>query len=120
MARVTIEDCIHKIPNRFDLILTAASRAKSLDSGSPLTVSRDNDKNTVIALREIEEGTIDINQTHENLITGLQHYAKSQDELLENTDESQAIAVEAQSDSLYSDSEFLESDSFQVVENIND
>lgn len=120
MARVTVEDCIHKIPNRFDLVLTAASRAKSLDSGAPLTVSRDNDKNTVVALREIEEETINIDQTRENLIAGLQRYAKPHTELLMDSDESQTIDAEMSADSLYSDSEFVESDSFQVVENLND
>lgn len=120
MARVTVEDCIHKIPNRFDLVLTAASRAKSLDSGAPLTVSRDNDKNTVIALREIEEETINIAQTQENLINGLQRYAKPQEELLENPDDAAIIEAEMSDNSLYSDSEFVESDSFQVVEDLND
>ncbi len=119
MARVTVEDCIHKIPNRFDLVLTAAGRAKSLDSGTPLTVSRDNDKNTVIALREIEEGTIDIAQTRENLINGLQRYSKPREELLEATEETEGIVAEMSSASLYSDSEFVESDSFQVVDDLN-
>lgn len=120
MARVTVEDCIHKIPNRFDLVLTAASRAKSLDSGAPLTVSRDNDKNTVIALREIEEETINIAQTRENLIGGLQRYASPQEELSDGSEDSQAIAADMGDTSLYSDSEFVESDSFQVVDDLND
>ena len=75
MARVTVEDCVVKIPNRFDLVLVAAGRAKSLGAGAPETVARDNDKNTVIALREIEEGTIDTNLVRENLIAGMQKYA---------------------------------------------
>jgi len=56
MAHVTVEDCVDKIPNRFDLVIVAAHRARQLSEGQPLTVERDNDKNTVVALREIAEG----------------------------------------------------------------
>ena len=55
MARVTVEDCIDKIPNRYDLVLVAAQRAKDIEAGSPIQVNRDNDKNSVIALREISD-----------------------------------------------------------------
>ena len=58
MARVTVEDCIDKIPNRFDLVMLAAHRARTISSGAPITVERDNDKNPVVALREIEEETM--------------------------------------------------------------
>jgi len=58
MARVTVEDCVDKVPNRFDLIMLAAHRARSISAGAPLTVERDKDKNPVVALREIAEGTI--------------------------------------------------------------
>ena len=57
MARVTTEDCVDKVPNRFDLVMLAAHRAREISSGSPLTVDRDNDKNPVVALREIAEET---------------------------------------------------------------
>lgn len=117
MARVTVEDCINKIPNRFDLILTAAGRAKSLDAGAPLTVDRDNDKNTVVALREIEEETISIEQQKENMVASLQRYARPQVQSVQKEDE-QDIAAELTS-SLYSDTEFEESDSFQVFDDIN-
>jgi DNA-directed RNA polymerase subunit omega (EC 2.7.7.6) len=60
MARVTVEDCITKIPNRFDLVVVAAQRARQLSAGAPLTVERDNDKNPVVALREIAAKTVDI------------------------------------------------------------
>lgn len=60
MARVTVEDCVEKIPNRFDLVVTAAQRARQLAAGAPLTVERDNDKNAVVSLREIADGTVDI------------------------------------------------------------
>ena len=58
MARVTVEDCIDKIPNRFDLVMMAAHRARMISSGAPITVERDNDKNPVVALREIEDETM--------------------------------------------------------------
>ena len=117
MARVTVEDCVKIIPNRFDLILTAASRAKSLDSGTQITLSRDNDKNTIIALREIEEQTIDLNQIHENMIAGMQRFAHHENPV--ETVESKVIETEGITEQLYSDAEFVESDSFQVVDDIN-
>ena len=58
MARVTVEDCIDKIPNRYELLMVAAQRAKDIAAGAPLTVDRDNDKNSVVALREIAAGAI--------------------------------------------------------------
>ena len=58
MARVTVEDCIDKVPNRFDLVMLAAHRARTISSGAPITIDRDNDKNPVVALREIEEETL--------------------------------------------------------------
>ncbi len=58
MARVTVEDCVVKIPNRFDLVLLSAQRARAVSAGAPLTIERDNDKNPVIALREIAEETV--------------------------------------------------------------
>ena len=65
MARVTVEDCVDKVPNRFELVMLAAHRARSLASGSPLTVDRDNDKNPVVALREIAEETLTADQLRE-------------------------------------------------------
>ena len=62
MARVTVEDCITKIPNRFDLVVIAAQRARQLSAGAPLTVERDNDKNPVVALREIAAETVQISK----------------------------------------------------------
>ncbi len=72
MARVTTEDCIDKEPNRFDLVILAACRARELASGYPPTVDRDNDKDTVIALREIAEETQTIEQLREKTVTALQ------------------------------------------------
>jgi len=79
MARVTVEDCIDKIDNRFELVMIAAQRARTLSSGAELTVERDNDKNCVIALREIAEETIDTKELEENLVLGLQRYVEPDD-----------------------------------------
>tara|TARA_B100001758_G_C17764374_1_gene281841 strand:- start:21 stop:404 length:384 start_codon:yes stop_codon:yes gene_type:complete len=76
MARVTVEDCIDKLDNRFELVMIAAQRARTLSSGAELTLDRDNDKNCVVALREIAEETIDIKEIEENLVLGLQKYVE--------------------------------------------
>ena len=76
MARVTVEDCIEKIDNRFELVMLAAQRARTLSSGAELTVERDNDKNPVIALREIAEETLDLEEIEESLVKGLQKYVE--------------------------------------------
>lgn len=72
MARVTVEDCIEKVPNRFELVLLASHRARMIREGSPLTIDRDNDKDPVISLREIADSTIDLKVVKEALISGLQ------------------------------------------------
>ena len=72
MARVTVEDCIEKIPNRFDLVLAAAQRARDISTGNPLTIDRDNDKNPVVALREIASETIDPDYLRDEIVRGLQ------------------------------------------------
>lgn len=72
MARVTVEDCIDKVQNRFELVMVAAQRARKIGTGAPLTVSRDNDKNPVIALREIAEETVNVEELREEIIRGKQ------------------------------------------------
>ena len=72
MARVTVEDCILKIPNRFDLVLLASQRAREITAGTPLTLERDNDKNPVVALREIADSSIDFDNLRQAVISGLQ------------------------------------------------
>lgn len=72
MARVTVEDCILNEPNRFDLVIVAAQRAKQISSGIPLTVDRDNDKDAVVALREIADSTIDRDGLKEEIIQNFQ------------------------------------------------
>ena len=76
MARVTVEDCIDKIPNRYELLMVAAQRAKDISAGSPITLPRDNDKNPVIALREIAEETVSIEELQKSLVMGLQKYVE--------------------------------------------
>lgn len=87
MARVTVEDCVEKIPNRFDLVLVAAQRAKDIGAGAPMNIERDNDKNTVVALREIAEDKIDCGMLEDELVTGMQKYVK-EDEAPADDDES--------------------------------
>lgn len=72
MARVTVEDCVDKVSNRFDLILLAAQRARQISGGADLTIDRDRDKNPVVALREIAEETVRPRELQEAVITGLQ------------------------------------------------
>jgi DNA-directed RNA polymerase subunit omega len=72
MARVTVEDCVDKVPNRFDLVLLAAQRAREISGGAELTLERDRDKNPVVALREIAEQTIKPKDLQEAAVTNLQ------------------------------------------------
>ena len=72
MARVTVEDCVDKIPNRFDLVLLASQRARQISGGAELTIDRDRDKNPVVALREIAEQTVRPSHLEESVVSGLQ------------------------------------------------
>jgi len=74
MARVTVEDCVEKVPNRFELVLMAAARARQISSGEEPTVPEDRDKNPVIALREIAEPTIGADELRETVIQGMQRH----------------------------------------------
>jgi DNA-directed RNA polymerase subunit omega len=76
MARVTVEDCVLKIPNRFELVLLAGQRARDVSSGARLTVERDNDKNPVVALREIADETVPLEGLKNSLISGLQKHVE--------------------------------------------
>lgn len=99
MARVTVEDCIREVPNRFDLVLLAAQRGRQISAGSPLTVSRDNDKNPVVALREIAEKTVSLEELQEGLIQGLQKHIpgeEPEEEVMQFIAEEQSYAGEAQ------------------------
>ena len=89
MARVTVEDCIEKVPNRFGLVLMAGHRARSIANGAALTIDRDNDKNPVVALREIADDTVAPDELRETIITTLQRV----DERTEAEDEAETVAL---------------------------
>ena len=89
MARVTVEDCIQKVPNRFNLVLLAAHRARAISAGAPILVDRDNDKNPVVSLREIADDVVDAEELRENLITSLQRV----DERSEAEEEAETLAL---------------------------
>lgn len=76
MARVTVEDCIELLPNRFELVSIAATRAKQIASGNPIHVERDNDKDTVVSLREIAEGKLSLDSLRNELTQSFQKYGK--------------------------------------------
>ncbi len=86
MARVTVEDCIEKVTNRFDLVMLASQRARSLSSGAELLVDRDNDKNPVVALREIAEEKLDLEEIEGSLVKGLQKHVESDEPTEEELD----------------------------------
>ena len=95
MARVTVEDCVVRIPNRFDLVMVAAQRAREIASGASITLDRDNDKNPVVALREIADLTINLEGLQESLVKGLQRQVEvdePEEEILEVMADEQALA----------------------------
>ncbi|MEL7254471.1 MAG: DNA-directed RNA polymerase subunit omega [Pseudomonadota bacterium] len=94
MARVTTEDCVDKVPNRFDLVMLAAHRAREISSGSPITVDRDNDKNPVVSLREIADETQSADELRERLIESNQ----TQIEVDEPEDDSMALLMGGEPD----------------------
>ncbi|MBV8238166.1 MAG: DNA-directed RNA polymerase subunit omega [Sphingomonas sp.] len=93
MARVTVEDCVDKIPNRFDLVLLAAQRARQVSGGAELTIDRDRDKNPVVALREIAEETILPDDLAESLVGSLQRVQIDDDD---ETDAVGSLAASAE------------------------
>ena len=107
MARITVEDCIDKFPSRFELVLVASNRARKLYSGENPTVEIDNDKNTVIALREIAEETMSKDQLKNDLIEEYQTNTFSEDEdineLEDNSDESQSDVNELKVEEIQQD-----------------
>jgi DNA-directed RNA polymerase subunit omega len=89
MARVTVEDCVEKVPNRFNLVLLAANRARAIAAGSAITIDRDNDKNPVVALREIADDTVSPAELRESLVASLQRV----DEHSEAEEEAETLAL---------------------------
>ncbi len=94
MARVTVEDCVDKVPNRFELVMLAAHRAREVSSGAAITVDRDNDKNPVVALREIAEETQSADELRERLIEANQ----TQIEVDEPEDDNMSLLMGAEVD----------------------
>lgn len=94
MARVTVEDCVLQVPNRFDLVLLAGQRARDISAGQQLTVDRDNDKNPVVALREIAESTVDLDDLQSAIILGLQRHVEVDEPELDEIDEAMILAAE--------------------------
>lgn len=94
MARVTVEDCVDKVPNRFELVMLAAHRAREIAAGSPLTVDRDKDKNSVVSLREIAEETQAADALRERMISSLQ----TQIEVDEPEDDQMALLMGTETD----------------------
>jgi DNA-directed RNA polymerase subunit omega len=91
MARVTVEDCVLKVPNRFELVLLAAQRSRDIASGGQITLERDNDKNPVVALREIADATIALDAVQNALIKGMQKHVE-----IDEPEEDQEIEIGAQ------------------------
>ena len=94
MARVTVEDCVDKVPNRFDLVMLASHRAREIAAGSPITVDRDNDKNPVVSLREIADETQNAAELRERMIESHQ----TQIEVDEPEEDAMALLMGAEAD----------------------
>jgi len=101
MARVTVEDCVEKVPNRYELLMVAAQRAKDISAGAAIAVDRDNDKNPVVALREIAEGKVNINELQKSLVVGLQKYVE-----VEEPEEEELEIIAAEKELADMDGEF--------------
>ncbi|MDO1559976.1 DNA-directed RNA polymerase subunit omega [Brevundimonas sp. 2R-24] len=92
MARVTVEDCIEKVPNRFGLVLLAGHRARAISNGAPLTIDRDNDKNPVVALRELADDAVQPEELKESIVVSLQRV----DERNDAEEEAETLALLAE------------------------
>lgn len=117
MARVTVEDCIDKIPNRYELLMVAAQRAKDIKSGMPLRVERNNDKNSVVALREIAENKVSIEDLQRSLVMNLQKYVEVEEPEEEEMEIAAAEKELAELDAQFDSSMLLEgelNDSMQI------
>lgn len=114
MARVTVEDCIDKVDNRFELVMVAAQRARKIGSGAPLTIERDNDKNTVVSLREIADETVEIDGLKEDLVRSHQRMVAYEEEdetidLMDGEEEWGTIASQnTENTGMYSEEEVVE------------
>ncbi|MGN0903842.1 MAG: DNA-directed RNA polymerase subunit omega [Alphaproteobacteria bacterium] len=120
MARVTVEDCVLKVPNRFELVLLAAQRAKNISAGSAPTIDRDRDKNPVIALREIADETINLDELENTLVSGMQKFVKVEEVSAEEDEikaaEAELAALDTEFSYLNDSEQVAESGSFEVSE----
>jgi DNA-directed RNA polymerase subunit omega len=119
MARVTVEDCIEKIQNRFELVMVAAQRARKIGSGAALTIDRDNDKNPVVSLREIAVESVPLDTLKEDLIRNHQRMVVYEEDetidLMDGEAEWEKIANRGEGDDLYGDEE-IDEDEEEVAE----
>ncbi|HEY9549311.1 MAG TPA: DNA-directed RNA polymerase subunit omega, partial [Kiloniellaceae bacterium] len=106
MARVTVEDCVLQVPNRFELVMMAAQRARDVASGAPLTIDRDNDKNPVVALREIADKTVSLDALGNALVQSLQKQSE-QDEPEEDIVEFDTPVMPSAADQILAQEEAL-------------
>jgi DNA-directed RNA polymerase subunit omega len=116
MARVTVEDCILKIPNRFELVVLAAQRANDIAAGSPLTIERNNDKNPVIALREIAGENVSFDELRRELVDGFRQNIELDDterEMADMLSEEQGISFAADQEEL---EDLLEDESINIID----
>lgn len=112
MARVTVEDCIDKVDNRFELVLLASHRARLISQGAPITIDRDNDKNPVVALREIADETLSPGDLKEDLIHSLQKHVEVDEP---EPDAATLIAAENQADAVDEDDDQPETINFDQM-----
>ncbi len=119
MARVTVEDCIEQVPNRFELVMLAAQRARNLSAGAQLTLDRDNDKNPVVALREIADVTIDLAALEVSLVQGLQRHVENDEPNEEEMDLLTAGDMSAEDNTPTPDEE-IEEDVLSIDDNAPD
>ncbi|MGB4058509.1 MAG: DNA-directed RNA polymerase subunit omega [Alphaproteobacteria bacterium] len=112
MARVTVEDCIEKLPNRFELVMVAAQRARKIGSGAALTIDRDNDKNPVVSLREVAGETVPLDQLKEDLIRNHQRMVVYEEDetidLMDGEAEWEKMSARGEGDDIYGDEEIDE------------
>ena len=113
MARITVEDCIDKFPSRFELVLVASNRARKLHSGETPTLEKDNDKNTVIALREIAQETITVDQLKSDLVEEYQTTSFSEDEELSEIADKDESKNDESNETVNQDSS-IETDSLNI------
>ena len=128
MARVTVEDCVLKVPNRFELVLLAGQRAREITAGAPLSVERDDDKNPVVALREIADSTVSLDHMRESLVRGMQKHVEIDEpeeapeleaSLFGLADPAGAVIEEGETDESAVDEE-LEEDLLSVEEDLDE